>query len=268
MTRTMYDGVNPATVPAGAAVYAGYNQGSWQSLPALVAKFPAALHVSICVNASGSARVLDVETGDATPEQAPGWVTRQRAGGAAYPVVYCNTSTWPAVRAAFAAQRVAPPLYWVAEYVADPTRPPVIPAGAIGIQYYDHGGYDASLVADYWPGLDPAPVPIAQLEENDVANYTQTCNPATGRAGIGHAAGEVRLVQVTFDKGDVSAGVAPAFDVCIVLDTGPVVIADNAAAPEGKLVVHYPAGHQAAASGVIAKCSVKGLEYELYAERV
>jgi hypothetical protein len=158
----MLDGVNAGEVPAGAAIYAGYVDGNWQSLTALTVAHPGALHVSICVSATGDARVLDVEKGDATPEQAPGWTERQRAAGNAYPVVYCNEKqSWPAVKTAFTAQGVEPPLYWVAAYVDDPTKVPAIPDGAIGLQYYDYGGYDASVVADYWPGLDPAPAPPA-----------------------------------------------------------------------------------------------------------
>ena len=169
MTRMMYDGVNASSVPSGAAIYAGYVDGQWQSYESLVAKFPNARHVSICVTASGSARVLDVETGDASPAQAPGWVARQRAAGNQYPVVYMNSSTWPAVKAAFADQGVAAPLYWVAAYVDDASDVPDIPSGAIGIQYYDFGGYDASRVADYWPGLDPAPVSASSvLSEEDL----------------------------------------------------------------------------------------------------
>lgn len=161
MTRMMFDGVQPSSVPAGAAIYAGYVDGNWPSFAALSRRFPGALHVSICVTAAHDARVLDVETGDASPAEAPGWAARQRAGGNPYPVVYMNASTWPAVRAAFADQGVAPPLYWVAAYVTDPSEVPAIPAGAVAIQYYDFGGYDASVVADYWPGLDPAPAMAA-----------------------------------------------------------------------------------------------------------
>jgi hypothetical protein len=166
-TMTMYDGVNPDTVPAGAAIYAGYVDGEWQSYDALVSEYPSALHVSICVTSADSARVLDVETGDATPDEAPAWASRQRAGGNPYPVVYMDESNWPSVQSAFSDQGVAAPLYWVAAYVSDPTDVPTIPDGAIALQYYDYGGYDASVAADYWPGLDPAPVTTSTDDEDD-----------------------------------------------------------------------------------------------------
>lgn len=171
MSRAMYDGVTPSQVPAGAQIYAGYADGRWPSYAALAARYPHALHVSVCVTASGTARCLDVEAGDAAPEQAPGWVARMRAAGQAHPWVYMDGENWPAVKAAFDAQHVAPPLYWVASYVQDPAKPPAIPAGAVGVQYFDHGGYDASLMADHIPGLDPDPepaAPAAPTEEIDV----------------------------------------------------------------------------------------------------
>lgn len=171
MTRTMFDGITPADVPAGAALYAGYTDGKWPSYAALAAKFPGALHVTVCVTARDAAQVLDVENGDATPAQAPSWAETERSRGNPFPVIYCNQeNTWPAVRQAFADQAVAEPVYWVAAYVNDPTQVPAIPAGAVALQYYDFGGYDASVVADYWPGLDPAPEgnPDVALDASDI----------------------------------------------------------------------------------------------------
>jgi hypothetical protein len=174
VTRLGFDGITPASVPAGAAIYLGYVNGSWPSFAALKAQHPGKLYVSISVNATGRAQCLDVEKGDATPQQAPGWVKAQRAAGNHYPIVYCNESTWPTVKAEFTAQNVAAPLYWVARYVADPSKVGVIPAGAIGVQDYDFGGYDRSQMADYIPGLDPAPVappvkaPVPSTLEGDM----------------------------------------------------------------------------------------------------
>lgn len=173
MTRIMYDAIYADQAPGGGALYAGYVGGSWPSYAAMVAAHPAALHISIAVNATERARALDVEQGDATPAQAPGWAEDERRTGNPWPVIYCNASTWPVVRAEFAAQHVAEPLYWIADYVDDPSQPPtVIPAGAIAVQWYDFGAYDQSLVADYWPGLDPAPKPPApparSLEEDEM----------------------------------------------------------------------------------------------------
>jgi len=152
--RTMYDAVTAANIPAGARMVAGYidriKLAPWSA--ADWARFPGAVKVTIVKKAStDDGHVLDVEVGDATPGEAPGWVRMRRAAGAD-PTVYCNTSTWPAVRAAFAKAGVAEPHYWIARYDGDPA----IPAGAVAKQYRGNvpPGYDVSSVADYWPGVD------------------------------------------------------------------------------------------------------------------
>lgn len=169
MTRTMYDSDVAADIPADAAMVAGYvdiwSAQDW-------ARFPNAIKVRIARNAGEDGDVLDVESGDATPDQAPAWVTRQRERGAV-PCVYMSESAWPAVRAAFVAARptVPDPLYWVAAYQLPNDRS--IPAGAVAHQYaspaYGSGGHwDLSSVVDYWPGVDPAPDPPLH-KETDVA---------------------------------------------------------------------------------------------------
>lgn len=168
--RTMYDGITAADVPGTGWAVAGYSDGRWPDYPQLVLRYAHLEHVSICTTAAHTgALVLDVETGDATPEEAPGWTTRARTAGIAYPWVYMNEATWPLVKAAFAAQKVAPPLYWVANYDWDPT----IPAGAIAKQHTNTPGYDISSVADYVPGIDPAPLPQeADMQQTDtLAGY-------------------------------------------------------------------------------------------------
>jgi hypothetical protein len=248
MTRTMYDGIEPGSVPAGADIYAGYDDGAWQSLAALKAANPGKPSVSICVTATGTARVLDIENGDAQPEEAPAWAARQRAGGNPWPVCYMNTSTWGAVKAAFAAQGVAAPLYWVASYVKDPTVVPAIPAGAIALQYFDYGGYDASVVADYWPGLDPEPQPAAAAALEEDEDDMSTTSNAAGRAGLSWAAGSKHVVQVGYDP----AGGNPTLRVVLVLTTGPLVVANwTFTAGLGTGVYELPEAHIAACRGVI-----------------
>jgi hypothetical protein len=157
MTRIMYDSVTPGNVPADAQMVAGYADGIYANLPELAARFPNATRVSIAVRWTTWAHVLDVESGDATPAQAVLWCTQTMAGVAnQYLTVYCNSSMWPTVRAAFQAAGVAEPNYWLAQYDGDPT----IPAGAVAKQFLgDYQGYDKSSVADYWPGVDPPPMP-------------------------------------------------------------------------------------------------------------
>ncbi|MET9001008.1 hypothetical protein [Amycolatopsis sp. Hca4] len=166
--RTMYDAVTAAHIPATAAMVAGYidriKLAPWTD--ADWARFPNAVKVQIVKKATTNAgHVLDVEPGDATPAQAPGWVRMRRAAGAD-PTIYCNTATWPAVRSAFRSAGVAEPHYWIARFDGDPA----IPAGAVAKQYRANvaPGYDISSVADHWPGVDTDPKPKASKEGFDM----------------------------------------------------------------------------------------------------
>lgn len=153
--RQMFDAVTPGNIPTSAVMVAGYLDGRYAWSAADWARFPNAVKVDIAVFPSTNAgHVLDVETGDATPAQAPAWVVKRRAAGVD-PTIYCNTATWPAVRAAFAANGVAEPHYWIAAY---PGIGPALYAGSIAHQYADPGPVDISVVADFWPGIDAAPV--------------------------------------------------------------------------------------------------------------
>ncbi|MFF1469155.1 hypothetical protein [Streptomyces mirabilis] len=156
MTRTMYDAITPQNIPAGAQLVAGYADGRYANMAAMAARFPRATRVGIAVSHTTAARVLDVESGDATPQGAVQWCTQTMAAVANHELtVYCNTDTWPLVRAAFQAAGVAEPQYWIAHYDGDPA----IPDGAVAKQYKNTAGYDVSSVRDYWPGVDPAPAP-------------------------------------------------------------------------------------------------------------
>jgi hypothetical protein len=180
MTRTMYDATHQLVpnIPTNAQMVAGYLPPSpfaWTDTD--WARFPNAVHVRIAVRAStNDGHVLDVETGDATPAEAPGWVAMRRAAGAD-PSVYCSTSLWPTVVQQFAQQGIAQPHYWVAAY---PGGGPVIPSGAVAHQYESDSIYDKSVVADYWPGVDGGPVtdPIDQ----NIAAFVYGGGPSTDSA--------------------------------------------------------------------------------------
>jgi hypothetical protein len=158
MTRVMFDSVDVMALPPGADLYAGYDDGAWPDANAIATRFPGKPVIRITTNpADNEGDMLDVETGDARPTDAPNWAWRRRmAGSVAY--VYCDESNWGAVADAFAITHIPPPLYLVAAY---PGAGPSIPAGAIGHQWVDRGAYDESTMADYLPGIDSPPPPPA-----------------------------------------------------------------------------------------------------------
>lgn len=137
---TMYDAVTVTNIPAGAQAVAGYVNGRYQTVHELEARFPRAKLLTIAVTADADADCLDVENGDATPEQAPQWVHRQLARRVKRPCIYANRSTMPAVWAALT--RVGIERDEVRLWVADWTGEPHIPAPYDACQW--HGGVDVA----------------------------------------------------------------------------------------------------------------------------
>jgi hypothetical protein len=131
----MYDTTDVNTVPDNPAAVAGYIDGKYQSFDGLAAKFPKAKKLSIAVFPENNAGCLDIETGDATPGQAPAWVRRQHARGDGKPVLYADLSTMPSVLAALAQDHIQRSEYKL--WVADWTGSPHIPAGFDACQYTD-----------------------------------------------------------------------------------------------------------------------------------
>lgn len=157
MTRTMYDSLNPDAIPLDAELVASYIDGANAPAPGWQQRFPSSRVVEIARNSTTNAgQVGDVESTDMTPQGAVAWVRLRRAAGQV-PTVYCNDSTLPAVQAAFQAAGEPMPEVWLAHWGEAPN----LPAGAVAFQYANSTmtghDYDLSVVADYWPGVDPAP---------------------------------------------------------------------------------------------------------------
>lgn len=176
MPRTMYDSVTPSAIPTSAVMVAGYlppSRYAWSA--ADWARFPRAVKVRIAIFARvNDGHVLDVEPGDATPAQAPGWVTMRRRAGVD-PSIYCNASTWPTVRAEFRRRGIREPHYWIAKYDGVAR----LPAGAVAKQYanpplHGRGHFDLSIVANHWPGVD---------KEDDMQPSDAVRDPGPGRWG-------------------------------------------------------------------------------------
>lgn len=73
----MFDAVTVSNIPSGARAVAGYVNGAFTTFPKLKVLFPHARRLSIAVNSSADADILDIERGDATIADAVGWYRRK-----------------------------------------------------------------------------------------------------------------------------------------------------------------------------------------------
>jgi hypothetical protein len=153
--RVMYDSVTLANCPTDGQLYACYVDGAYANKAEAIRRFPGKRIVLITVTGSTlNAHVADVETGDLSPASGASWAKRRKAAGY-FPTLYCNTSTRPAVEAACHAVGLTvgrDVWIWEAHYDGVATLPP----NTVAKQYLgDYHGYDKSVVAAYWPGVDP-----------------------------------------------------------------------------------------------------------------
>lgn len=161
MTRTLYDSTTVEDIPKTATLVAGYVDGAYRTVPALHRRFPKATIVTITVTGqTPGANVCDTEPGNVGVEGAAAWAAREVAAGR-IPTLYCMASQWAQVKDAVAKRGLTGKVnYWIAHYDGQP----LLPAGAVAKQYADpnthgKGHFDLSVVADHWPGVDPAPEP-------------------------------------------------------------------------------------------------------------
>lgn len=187
----MYDAVTVSNIPSTAEMVAGYVDGNYANYSEMKSRFPDAIVVPITVFASDNeGTVLDVEQGDATPQESVGWVQKRRNAGVD-PSVYCDTSNWANVRQAFQDAGVREPHYWIADW----TGSPHIPDGAVACQYSSPGPYDVSEVADYWPGIDPAP-----HSGNGGEMFNESFDVGPNGGGITFARGAAKNVSFFVDN--------------------------------------------------------------------
>lgn len=165
MPRTMFDSTVTADLPAPPdGLVAAYVDGRFANVDAVRRRFPKARVVTITVTGRAGAHVCDTEPGNIGPAGAARWAKAEVAAGRP-PTLYCMASQWSEVKAAVKANGIADKVsYWIAQYDGKPT----IPAGAVAKQYassdvpagqagHTDGHKDVSVVADHWPGVDPAP---------------------------------------------------------------------------------------------------------------
>jgi hypothetical protein len=121
--EVMFDSVTLSEVPRNAPAVAGYTTGLYPTYPDVVKDFPKAHHLSIAISAVVKARCLDIETGDATPYQAPAWLERELGDKpAAKPVGYASVSAWPEIKRLIDRVGIARHQYliWTAHYTNHP----------------------------------------------------------------------------------------------------------------------------------------------------
>ena len=184
----MYDSTTLDAIPADAPAVAGYVGGDWPTYHELARRWPHAKHLSIAVNASEDAECLDIENGDATPADAPGWHRRQIAHGVLKPVLYIERSRLPELVAELEQAGIQRDEYrlWIADYTGQPHITP----GADGTQWIDSAlgrNLDESLLASDF--FRPAPPHGSTSPPTRPAGSASTTSSATEKTpGPAHAA--------------------------------------------------------------------------------
>lgn len=95
MTLTGYDSTRPGLIPAGAECFFYYCDGNFRWSDESIARFPHAKRRAITVLGNPTANIADVEKGNMTPEDVPGFLRGWREHHPdGYPgTVYCSRST-------------------------------------------------------------------------------------------------------------------------------------------------------------------------------
>lgn len=183
MTVTMYDSTDPSAIPSNAVLVASYVDG-YGGYTAAVARFGAAKCVSISVD-NNDADIADVESGAMTPAELPAWIAAQKARGIARPGVYCNESTWAAVKSAVGDADVS---YWIADW----TGSPFSIAGADAVQYASESSYDLSLVQTTFPWYPGGSTPVTPTVTFPIVEGATD--------GAGATSGPVHTLQTNLNK--------------------------------------------------------------------
>lgn len=159
----------------------GYTGGSWPDYDGMVTAFPNDKHLAIAPNAGLRGDCLDVERGDATPADVPGWLASWTPfGNTPEPVVYVNLGM---VGSVLGEPQPRSLFLWTAHWNNVPhicTPAQCDPLGNYGLtrpadmtQFSDHGGaWDESLVQPYVFGAvaDP-PLFVLSAPEASVFSY-------------------------------------------------------------------------------------------------
>lgn len=151
----LFDSTDPTAIPIGAAAVAGYANGRFTWTPEAWDRFPGASKVSIDVlNIPGSAGALDIEKGDASIDDGPGWVRGSIGHGWGHVWLYVDRAQWADLHALMVPAGLPPGswAYWVADWTGQPHELS-LPDGtkAAAVQYADPaagsgGRFDVSAI--------------------------------------------------------------------------------------------------------------------------
>jgi len=170
-TLVMYDGITKDVplLPANGDIYAGYDDGSFNDVAAIAARFPNKPVVSIDVTGGNAAQALDVETGDATPANIDPWLANLALTGPVFdqPIIYMSVNV---AKANFPSAHPNGCLLWTAHYtnqlhICGPNSCGSLPYNADMTQWESLANYDTSAVNPahfIWKGSDPVPTPKTQ----------------------------------------------------------------------------------------------------------
>ncbi len=166
MTLRMADAITAGNLPAGFDAYAGYVNGNWPDYNAIVQRFPNAKHLSISVFLANTADCMDIEAGDASPNQAATFVRERKTAGVSRPCLYASISVMPQVVANLGGIQRSGYRLWSAHYgvgahICGPNtcayQGSATPA-CDGTQWASLNTYDESLLANDFFSL-PQPPP-------------------------------------------------------------------------------------------------------------
>jgi len=226
-TLILRDSIYAPLIPADTPVVAGYGDGlyiwspSWKDGSNWFDLFPNAIKLAIVVSAAHVGDILDIETGDATPTDAPGWCQRFSRAGRRAPTLYCNRDTWPLVIAALKQAGVDPLSvdWWISTLDGSQSVP--VPAGGKQpalIQYVDTGAYDESVILDpEWVGADMTPEEHGWLQGLFNGWFIQQNELQALQAG--QAAAKTELDQLQAAVAAVQAAGVPPATIQPVLDS-------------------------------------------------
>jgi hypothetical protein len=163
----MYDSANPADIPPGETLTAGYIDGdfAWEGVVPTV-------KISVVAD-SQIGDVLDVESGDASVNDCPLWVEARLRAGLALPVIYTSAANLAALRAVMGS-------LCYGTWAADWTGVAHLVEGTVATQFASplgprppSGNYDISQVTPQWPIAPPIPkeVPKMMIALHPVKGY-------------------------------------------------------------------------------------------------